>query len=62
MKVVSITQNYQTLSPNNFEKQKVHLVVNLFKTCVALSQREMNGIHIFVKNVTKLWIITNIKS
>ena len=56
--------DYQTLFPNNFEKQKVHLVVNLFndKTCVALSQREMKDTHIFVKNVTKLWIIMNIKS
>ena len=36
--------DYQILFPNNFEKQKVHLVVNLFndKTAVALSQREMN--------------------
>ena len=43
--------DYRTLSPNNFKKQKVHLVVNLFndKTCVALSQREMNDTHIFVK-------------
>ena len=56
--------DYHNTFSNNFEKQKVHLVVNLFnnKTCVALSQREMDDTHIFVKNVTKLWIIMNIKS
>ena len=53
----------QTLFPNNFEKQKVHLVVNVFneKTCVALAQMQMEGTKIFVENVTKMWNILNIK-
>ena len=56
--------DHKTLFPNNFEEQKVYLVVNVFneKTCVALAQMEMEGTRIFVENVTKKWIILNIKS
>ena len=55
--------DYQTLHLNNFENQKVHLVVNVFneKTCVILSQRKMNDTHVFVEKVMKMWHIMNIK-
>ena len=55
--------DHQTLYPNNFEKQKVHLVVNVFneKTCVALDQRKMYGTYKFVDNITKMWNILNSK-
>ena len=56
--------DHKTLFPNNFEKQNVYLVVNVFneKPCVALAQMEMEGTRIFVENVTKMWKILNIKS
>ena len=56
--------NYKTLHPNNFEKQKVHLVSNVFneKTIVALEERGMRGTAYFVKNVTRMWNILNIRS
>ena len=61
LKLTKIDQ--QTLFPNNFEKQKVHLVVNEFneKTCDALAQMQMEGTKIFVENMTKMWNILNIK-
>ena len=57
--------DYTTLNPNNFEKQKVHLVVNIFneKTVAKLEGRSgMEGTHIFVKLVTRMWNILNIRS
>ena len=56
--------DHKTLFPNNFEKEKVYLVVNVFneKTCVALAKMEMEGTRIFVENVTKMWKILNINS
>ena len=56
--------DHQTLYPNNFEKQKDHLVVNVFyeKTCVALAQRKMYGTYKIVDNITKMWNILNIKT
>ena len=55
--------DHRTLYPNNFEKQKVHLVVNVFneKRCVALTVRNMTGTHVFVKNVSNMWHM-NVKS
>ena len=36
--------DHRTLYPNKFEKQKVHLVCNVFneKTCIVLAQNNMN--------------------
>ena len=56
---------YTTLHSNNFEKQKVHLVVNVFneKTVAALEGKPgMEGTYIFVKQVTPMWNILNIRS
>ena len=54
----------QTLWPTSFEKQKVHLALNIFndKTVVALKQRGMDDTAYFVENVVKMWNILNIKS
>ena len=49
-----------TLHPNNFEKQKVYLVFNVFneKTVAVLDgEKGMEGIHIFI-----MWNILNIRS
>ena len=57
--------DYTTLHPNNFEKQKVQLVVNIFneKTVAKLQGRnEMIGTYTFVKLVTRMWNILNTKS
>ena len=57
--------DYKTLHPNNFEKQKVHLVCNIFndKTHVVLDGMDgKEGTQKFVKYVTKMWNILNIRS
>ena len=57
--------DYTTLHPNNFEKQKVRLVVNVFndKTCAVLDRKPgMEGTAKFVKYVTRMWNILNMKS
>ena len=56
--------DYRTLYPNNFEKQKVSLVCNVFneKTCIALEQQKNTGTENFVKNVTRLWHMLKIRS
>ena len=57
--------DYKTLHPNNFEKQKAHLVCNIFneKTCAALIGNEgQEGTLKFVQLVTKMWKILNIRS
>ena len=57
--------DYKTLHPNNFEKQKVHLVCNVFneKTCAALIGKEGKEDTLkFVQYVTKMWNILNIRS
>ena len=56
--------DHRTLFPNNFEKQKVSLVCNVFneKTCVVLEQKGMKDTANFVRNVTRMWHILNIKS
>ena len=57
--------DYTTLHPNNFEKQTVQLVDNIFndKTCAALDGKPgMEGTAKFVKYVTRIWNILNIKS
>ena len=57
--------DFKTRYPNNFEKQKVQLVCNVFneRTCVALEKKEsMEGTAKFVKYVTRMWNIINIRS
>ena len=57
--------DHTTLHPNNFEKQKVRLVFNVFneKTVAVLDGKEgMEGTHIFIKQVTRMWNILNIRS
>ena len=56
--------DHQTLWPNNFEKQKVHLVCNVFneKTCAVLQQKKYGDTSIFINCVTRMWNILNIKS
>jgi hypothetical protein len=57
--------DYITLYPNNFEKQKVHLVCNVFndKTYTVLDGKSgMEGTAKFVKLVTRMWNMLNIRS
>ena len=56
--------DYQTLYPNNFEKQKVQLVMNVFneKTISQLQSYGKNDTAKFVSLCTKMWKILNIKS
>ena len=58
------TLDYATLYPNNFEKQKVQLVANVFNEKI-VALLKMNGMHdtaTFVELVTRMWKILNIKS
>lgn len=56
--------DYRTLFPNNFEKQKVGLVVNVFneKTIAALQMKGLDGTEAFVRQITRMWHIINVKS
>ena len=56
--------NYQTMYPDRFEKQKVSLVVNIFneKTVAVLQQNGFADTACFVRQVTKMWNILNVKS
>ena len=56
--------DYKTLYPNNFEKRKVSLVLNVFneKTIAALMQKSLNDTALFVKNIMRTWNIPNVKS
>ena len=62
--VRQINIDYPTLYPNNFEKQKVQLVVNVFneKTIARLKIHGKNDTARFVEFVTRMWNILNIKS
>ena len=58
------TLDYATLYPNNFEKQKVQLVANVFNEKIVACLK-MNGKYdtaTFVELVTRMWKILNIKS
>ena len=62
---ISMTKlNYQTLYPDNFDKQKVPLVQNIFneKTIAALEMHGCNETSIFLSRVTRMWNILNVKS
>ena len=56
--------DYQTLYPNNFEKDKVSLILNVFheKTVTALKQKKLYDTAIFIEKVMKIWNILNVKS
>ena len=56
--------DFQSLYPNNVEKQRVQLVCNVFneKTVVVLVQKNIKETASFVRNVTKMWNILNIRS
>ena len=62
--VRQITIDYQTLYPNNFERQKVQLVMNKFneKTIACLRRHGRHETAHFVELVTRMWKILNIKS
>ena len=54
---------YVSLFPNNLERQKVHLVMNIFheKTVAALKKKGFLDTSIFVERVKKMWNILNVK-
>ena len=56
--------DYQTLYPNNFEKQKVQLLMNLFNENVIshLEHYDKHGTARFVFLCTRMWKRLNIKS
>ena len=56
--------DYQPLYPNNFEKQKVSLVLNVFneKTAAALKQSKFNDTALFIEKIMRMWHILNVKS
>ena len=62
--VRQITIYYQTLYPNNFERQKVQLVMNIFnkKTIACLRHHARHETTHFVELVTRMWKILHIKS
>ena len=62
--VKSTKLNRQSLWPNNFEKQKVYLVLNVFseKVVARLEQKGNFGTATFIKFVLKMWQILNTSS
>ena len=56
--------SHAALYPTNFEKQKVQLACDIFneKTVAALEKRNLVDTAIFVKMVTTMWNMINIKS
>ena len=64
----SLTKNtkldHQSLWPNNFEKQNVKLVLNVFddKVATRLIQLNHNQTAIFLQRVIRMWKILNAKS
>ena len=58
------TLDYSALYPNNFEKQKIQLVANVFNEKI-VARVKLNGMSdtaLFVELVTRMWKILNIKS
>ena len=55
---------YHTLYPDNFDKQKVPLVQNIFneKTIAALRKHGYDETSTFLSRVTRMWNILNVKS
>ena len=62
--VKSTGLNFVTLFPNNFEKQKVSLALNIFneKTVAALKQEKREETVKFIELVVRMWKMLNIKS
>ena len=62
--VKKVPFGYSSLYPNNFEKQKVQLVINIFKektvACLEIPGRKDTAR--FVALITKMWNILNIKT
>ena len=58
------TLDYQSLYPNNFEKQKVQLVFKVFneKTAACLEPYDKKDTARFVSLVTRMWNMLNVKS
>ena len=56
--------NYQALYPERLERQKNPLVVNVFneKTVVALNIHGYKETSVFVRQITRMWNILNVKS
>ena len=62
--VKSTKLNYRSLYPNNFEKQNVKLVFNIFneKTVACVEEENLTETAIFVRQVTRSMNIIDIKS
>ena len=56
--------NYSAVYPTNFDKQKVQLTLNVFneKTVAVLTENKQTGTATFVKLVTRLINVLNVKS
>ena len=56
--------SYAALYPTNFEKQNVQLACDIFneKTVAAVEKRNLVDTAIFVKMITRMWNMINIKS
>ena len=62
--VRNITLDYQSLYPNNFEKQEVQVVFKVFneKTVAYLERNDRKDTARFVSLVTRMWNMLNVKS
>ena len=62
--VRNITLDYQSLYPNNFEKQNVQLVFKVFneKTVACLERNDRKDTARFVSLITRMWDMLNVKS
>ena len=62
--VRNITLDYQSLYPNNFEKQKVQLVFKVFneKTVACLERYDKKDTVRFVSLVSRMWNMPNVIS
>ena len=56
--------DYRSIYPNNFEKQKVSLALNVFneKTVAVLKQKKLDDTALFISKITWMWHILNVKS
>ena len=56
--------DYRSIYPNNFEKQKVSLALNVFneKTAAVLKQKKLDDTALFISKITRMWHILNAKS
>ena len=56
--------DYKTLYPNNYGKQNVGSVLNIFneKTVTTLKQKQFYDTAVFLEKIHRLWSILNVKS